>query len=126
MSSSDRIHVICAADARYGAYAGIMFSSILRCCKRGSIHCHLLDDGVRQDDLDRMVRMSRDAAAGFDRYDIQEMLDRYPAVLRRMAHYTRAAFGRLFISEFLPDTVQRVIYFDCDVICVSDLQDLWD
>jgi len=123
---SDPIHIICAADARYGAYAGIMISSVLAQNQPGCICCHLLDDGVQSKDLHRMARMARQAGATFDVYDIQQKLDQFPDVLKRMAHYSRTAFGRLFIPEFVPNTIDRMIYFDCDVICLSNLRELWD
>jgi len=119
------IHIVCAADVHYGSYAGIMLSSVLAHNEPRNIHCHLFDDGIARKDLDRMTSMMRAAGANFSVYSMTEVLDRQPGVLQQMAHYTRAAFGRLFIAEILPETVNRVIYFDCDMICLSDLEELW-
>jgi lipopolysaccharide biosynthesis glycosyltransferase len=126
LETTDVIHVICAADAQYGAYAGIMLSSVLNSNKHSTTHCHLLDDGVRLKDRNRMAQMARRAGGALSVYNIKEKLDEHPADLQRMAHYTRAALGRLFIPEFLPKSISRVIYFDCDVICTSSLRDLWE
>jgi lipopolysaccharide biosynthesis glycosyltransferase len=123
---SDPIHIICAADARYGAYAGIMLSSVLNSNELSSIHCHLLDDGVHARDRNRMARMAQRAGGALSIYNIKDKLDEHPDILQRMAHYTRPAFGRLFIPEFLPKSISRIIYFDCDVICTSSLRELWD
>ena len=121
---ASRIHIVCAADVHYGSYAGIMLSSILVHNEPRNIHFHVFDDGIASADLDRMTSMMRAAGANLSIYSITEALDRQPGFPQK-AHYTRAAFGRLFIAEFLPKTVNKVIYFDCDMICLSDLTELW-
>jgi lipopolysaccharide biosynthesis glycosyltransferase len=126
LEGADVIHVICAADCQYGAYAGIMLSSVWNSNKHSTVHCHLLDDGVHLTDRNRMAQMAQRAGGALSVYDIEEKLNEHPVYLHRMAHYTRAAFGRLFIPELLPKSISRVIYFDCDVICTSSLRELWD
>jgi lipopolysaccharide biosynthesis glycosyltransferase len=121
----DTIHVICAADVNYGPYAGITFSSVIDSNKGERIHLHLFSDGVAQRDIARMEAMARGAGIQFTCYDIKDKLDKLPQLARRINHYTRTTYGRLFFPEFLPATVQKAVYLDCDIICVSSWRDLW-
>jgi lipopolysaccharide biosynthesis glycosyltransferase len=123
--ASQPIHIICVADVNYGPYAGITFRSVLMSNEGDNIHLHLFSDGVARRDVARMEAMAREAGAQFSCYDIKEKLDAFPGIPKWIQHLTRTTFGRLLIPEILPAGVQKAIYLDCDVICVSRLRDLW-
>lgn len=42
------------------------------------------------------------------------------------AHISIAAYYRLFLSKLLSESIDKVIYLDCDLICLSSLKELWD
>lgn len=119
------IHVVCAADANYGPFAGITMSSILNENPVGAIHLHLFSDGVTSTDLDRFKHMARRFGGAFSVYDIGQRLDAIPELPKQIHHYTRTTYGRLFFPDFLPKTVRKAIYLDCDIVCRSDLRKLW-
>lgn len=37
-----------------------------------------------------------------------------------------AAYLRLFIHELLPQTINKVLYLDCDIIVINSIKDLWN
>ena len=43
-----------------------------------------------------------------------------------LQHISRATYYRLLISDLLPETVEKVIYMDCDIIVNKSIQELWD
>lgn len=46
--------------------------------------------------------------------------------LQRSRIITRTAYARMFLEEFLPHNVRRVIYVDCDVVFERDVGELWN
>jgi lipopolysaccharide biosynthesis glycosyltransferase len=120
---NDTMHIVCAADSNYGAYAGITLSSVLTANDGEQIHVHLFSDGVNARDITRMARMARQAGAQFSTYDIKQRLEG----LSRPStpYYTRTTYSRLFFADLLPLEMSRVIYLDCDIICVGNLRELW-
>jgi lipopolysaccharide biosynthesis glycosyltransferase len=122
----DAMHVICAADANYGPYAGITFASVLSANRGEPIHLHLFSDGVRTGDIDRMAYQASRAGAWFSAYDIRQKLEASVNMPRQIAHYSRTAYCRLFLSDLLPEDIARAIYLDCDIICIDRLRDLWN
>lgn len=119
----DPIHLLCAADARYGAYAGIMISSVLRSNPGETFHIHLFSNEVRRRDLRRISALIRRANSHFNTYDVVEQMRDYanPGGY----HLTRTMYARLLAPELLPPSLGRIIYLDCDMICTGRLRPLW-
>ena len=42
------------------------------------------------------------------------------------AHYSLDTYSRLWLADFFPESVERVLYLDSDLIVVGDIQELWD
>jgi lipopolysaccharide biosynthesis glycosyltransferase len=45
--------------------------------------------------------------------------------LNPRAHYTIDTWTRLWVAEFFPDDVDRVLYLDSDIVVVGDIAPLW-
>lgn len=41
-------------------------------------------------------------------------------------HITKEAYFRLYAPFFLPDDMERILYLDCDIICVDDISDFYN
>ena len=119
------IHLLLAADANYGAYAGITLASVLGANPRQSFTVHLFSNGIRQRDLRKIRAMLARADSTLSVYDVSGRLaaNRPPPA---RGHLTATAHARLAMGELLPRAVHRVIYLDCDVICTGALRPLWE
>lgn len=42
------------------------------------------------------------------------------------SHVSIVTYFRLFLAEILPETLNKVLYLDCDIICAGPLDRLWD
>src|SRR4051812_18120600 len=118
------IHLLLAADARYGAYAGITVASVLRSNPQTCFHIHLFANGVRSRDLRKLRRLAESAGSRLFVYQIGDSLAVNPHLLARR-HLNQTAYARLLLGELLPRDVRRVIYLDCDVICTGAISPLW-
>ena len=63
-----------AADANYGAHAGITFSSVLNANVGEQIHLHLFSVGVTATDITRIAGMARRAGARLSTYNTKQKL----------------------------------------------------
>ncbi|WP_342106979.1 glycosyltransferase family 8 protein [Methylobacterium sp. SI9] len=129
MSAADpslpALHVMCAADRNYGAYAGLVMQSAMAVTRRSRIHFHLLSDNVAADDIAKCRAATRRDGHDFTSYEVSAKLDNLPKELRMANHLSRAAYSRLLFSDLLPNDVRRIIYLDCDIVCKQDLAELW-
>src|SRR6266576_4886592 len=71
---NDPIHLLCAADARYGAYAGIMLASVLRANPGERFDIHLLSDRMRRRDLRKIASLTARAGSHCTVYDVAPRL----------------------------------------------------
>lgn len=73
-----------------------------------------------------------------DRFKIEKMFDQFeqriyfiqlnPADWRQMPvsnHASQANYYRLLMPELLPSTLSRVLYLDCDLVVLTNLNPLW-
>jgi lipopolysaccharide biosynthesis glycosyltransferase len=118
------IHLLLAADARYGRYAGIAIASVLASNPRQRFLVHLFSNGIRRSDLRKLRHLLNRAGGELTVYDVVGKLaaSRPPPA---RGHLNATAYARLMMGELLPATVRRVIYLDCDVICTGELWPLW-
>jgi len=119
------IHLLLAADANYGRYAGITIASVLAANPRQSFTVHLFSNGIRRRDLRKLRTMLARAGSSLSVYDVSGRLaaNRPPPA---RGHLTATAHARLAMGELLPKAVRRVTYLDCDVICTGPLLPLWE
>jgi lipopolysaccharide biosynthesis glycosyltransferase len=120
---SEPIHLLCAADARYGGYAGIMLTSVLRANPGESFDIHLLSDGMRARDRHKLAALVADAGSRLAVYDVAPRLADYADGVGN--HLSRTAYARLLIAGLLPAGLCRILYLDCDIICTGALRPLW-
>jgi lipopolysaccharide biosynthesis glycosyltransferase len=120
---SDPIHLLCAADARYGGYAGIMLTSVLRANPGESFDIHLLSDGMRARDRRKLAALVTRAGSRLAVYDVASRMAGYSDGVGN--HLSRTAYARLLIADLLPANLSRILYLDCDIICTGALRPLW-
>lgn len=119
------LHVMCAADRNYGAYAGLVMQSAMSVTQKSKIHFHLLSDNVSSSDIEKCQAVARNSGNDFSVYEVSTKLTNLPKVLKMANHISRAAYSRLLFSDLLPENVRQIIYLDCDVVCRRDLTELW-
>jgi lipopolysaccharide biosynthesis glycosyltransferase len=120
---SDPIHLLCAADARYGGYAGIMLASVLRANPAECFDIHLLSDGIRAGDRRKLSALVARAGSRLTLYDVAPRMAGYADGVGN--HLSRTAYARLLIADLLPAGLGRILYLDCDIICTGALRPLW-
>jgi lipopolysaccharide biosynthesis glycosyltransferase len=125
MPAADPIHLLFAADARYGPWAGVSIAAALRANPGARFHLHLLSDRIRRRDLERLASLAARAGALLSIYDLAATLDAERDCVGDRHHLSRAACGRFFVARLMPSDLAGVLYLDCDVICRAPLGALW-
>lgn len=116
--------VLCAADENYVRPLTVMLHSAASSLRAGRhLHVVLFDGGISESSLNGILESLVDLPISIDvlRPDLSRVED-----LMTSHHITHTAYLRLMAARLLPDSIQKVIYLDSDVLVVDDLTQLWE
>ncbi|MEJ0045086.1 MAG: glycosyltransferase [Rhodospirillales bacterium] len=123
-ASREPMHILLCCNAAYMQHLAVLVTSLAEQPTAYRINIVVAMDQVREHDIDA----------------VRETLARYPHVtlnfrtfsadadlfLPIRAHYSRDIYTRLWVAEFFEETVERVLYLDCDMVVVGSLDALWE
>lgn len=121
------IEIALCTDNNYAMPAGVMIYSV--CKHTEDVSFNVIVPGNFSDgNLQKLKHIAGSFGNRIQFITIPEGLaDGFPVGLdNQPAHISIAAYYRLFLGKLLPETINKVIYLDCDLICLSDLKELWD
>lgn len=121
------INVLYPFDNNYATYAGVSLTSLLENNKEADeINVYILGFGLSADNQ----RKFENTVKNYGRKLIFLDCDRVSSFIDdlNMPSYRGAsvAVARLFISRYLPDDVEKIVYLDSDTIVVGNLSELFD
>lgn len=108
-------------SGEYSRYAGVTLHSLLSQASR-PVRAHILHDATLTDQNRRRLQQIAEAAgAGIAFYAVQ-LPTEWTAV--STGAFTQGTLFRLLAPQLLP--VDKLLYFDCDIVCRLDIAALWD
>ena len=116
--------VLCAADENYVKPLTVMLHSAAAALNPGRhLHVVLFDGGIEESSLNGIRESLIDFPISIDilRPDLSQVSD-----LMTSHHITHTAYLRLMAARLLPDSIDKVIYLDSDVLVLDDLTKMWD
>jgi lipopolysaccharide biosynthesis glycosyltransferase len=117
------INVIFCADANYVQHLGVTLASLLS----NNLNNQFLITVVTckrkpawESALAQIAAAHRNASIRFKRFDLSRV-----AHLETDHHATASVYMRLFMTEFVDDSVNKALYLDSDLIVCRDIGPLW-
>ena len=114
--------MFCANDS----YAQHMAACIISLLENSSLDFHHILVAGRFNSpetgkkLESLVEGNEKAAIEIVNFEPPEEIE-----LPTRIHYTKDIYTRLWVSDFFPESVDRVLYLDSDMIIVGDIAELW-
>lgn len=119
--------IIVCTDNNFIMPTGIMLYSVCVNNKESDITFHVIIDNVSTDNkqkLQETVMAYKGKNIVF--YDIDKIdISDIPTV-KKGTRWSKAAYYRLYVTELLPSTINKVIYLDGDIIVRKSLLPLWE
>lgn len=92
-----------------------------------SVHVHaLIDESVipYKHWLQNLCESFHNTISFYESVDVpNDIVAMFPG---NVGVYTKASLFRMCLHEYLPENVNKVIYFDCDIIFERDIAELWN
>lgn len=118
---STEIHVAACCDENYIAYAGVMMHSAVQATPGATLHFHLINCSIRDESVEKLRTMLEAMGARLTTYTPDASLYEGLPTLR----YGEAVYQRINLPEYIPDSIDKIIYIDSDTLVLQSLMELW-
>lgn len=122
----DVINLLFGMDAVFAPYYGVMLTSLLSNNRRYSFNVYILTDNSWNDKLTAKYELLLSKYhSRLYVYKVDESLvSNCP--LNPESHISRPTYYRLMAPSILPDSIDKILYLDGDMIVNGDILDLWN
>ncbi|OUO95224.1 glycosyltransferase family 8 protein [Cloacibacillus sp. An23] len=119
----------------YARHAGVVIASVLRNTE-APVCFHILHDDTLTDEnrsrLEESAAEHQSKTPGeprgtVDFIDVSDAMGKFPEsdFDKICGRFSRGTLYRLMLPEIIHDSVDKVIYLDCDIVVALDIADLW-
>lgn len=117
------IHIAASSDNNYAQHVGVMLYSLLsNASTPENILIHLISSDISHSNLEKLHGCASNFGASLNIILANNKRYENLPTLR----YGTAAYQRISLGEYLPNTATKVIYLDCDILVLSDIKQLWE
>jgi len=119
----DRISILVSLDENYLPQLHVLLTSLRINNPGESLELYLLYSELTNRGLAAVERHCAFAGYAFHPVQVEDTLFRGAPTTRQ---YPREMYYRLLAPQLLPDTMQRVLYLDPDILVINPLRPLWE
>lgn len=120
-TEKEKLNLLVTLDANYIPHLNVMLSSLLNSNPDCCFDVYLLHSSVNEMDTASTVRVLADKGKLFMINTDEVRLEDAPTTSR----YPKEIYYRIFAAKYLPDTLDRVLYLDPDLIVNGSLKELY-
>lgn len=138
MTINEIINIVFCTDTNYIMPSGVFMKSVSVNNGKNNINFHcIVDESVTEEDERSLVEVLADnnlhkisfyrvVGSDFENMPNLDVSEEYAKKNKVTAtHTTKACYYRLSMAELLPKNLNRVLYFDCDIIVTQNLMPMW-
>jgi len=120
----DSINILCVSDEKFLPYCGIMLTSLFENNRENSINAYLFTDNtLTAKSIKRLETLAEKYSQTLSIINVDtSVFEHYPVNNRQ---WNNSIYYRLLAAELLPDSVEKIIYLDADIIVNGPLNDYW-
>ncbi|MGI5895439.1 MAG: glycosyltransferase family 8 protein [Oscillospiraceae bacterium] len=119
------MNIVYASDNNYAEILGVSLVSLFENNKQEpEMTVYILDDHISEGSKEKL----NDIFAQYGRKGVFLSipdLNRLAGIQINSQRWSLSAFSRLFLSELLPKSVEKILYLDCDLLIECPLKQLW-
>lgn len=123
------MHIVFTTDNNYVRYLAVSMCSICESNRNADLTFHVVLSGEVSSQNKALVSdLAKKYDANIVFYSIDnDLLSILPAGKEgQPGHISVAAYYRLFLASILPESLDKVIYLDCDLIVEGSLEQMWE
>jgi lipopolysaccharide biosynthesis glycosyltransferase len=122
MKDKNIIHIVCAPDDNYAQHCAVMLASLFRNNRDEKFHIHILHAGLKSLNINRLKSLITQFNGASSFYVVSKE-DVAAAPITH--HVSIATYFRFFAPKLLPDSIEKVLYLDADLLVRKNISALW-
>ncbi|MBB5436373.1 lipopolysaccharide biosynthesis glycosyltransferase [Pedobacter sp. AK017] len=120
------IYIVCVCDNHYAILLAALIKSIEINHKSNEIiEYFIVEDGISRENKNRITNSIHQNATVIHWLPMKSCLPEEAKIPIDKSSLPLNIYTRLFIPHFIPDTVNKVIFLDVDMIVLEDISKLW-
>lgn len=117
------INILISIDKNYIFPFKVMLQSLLHNNPRKNITFYLLHSAIPKEDLEELSEYSRRHGVILENIQVDKNLFQNAPISKR---YPQEIYYRLLSSHILPQSLERILYLDLDILIINSLEKLWN
>lgn len=126
LNNMNTINILCATDDKYACYCGIMLTSLFKNNTHRKFSIFLMTDVLSEYNSALFYKLCNVYHANLEIIKVVNYVDITNFPIRKGDHVSLAAYYRLLAPLFLPKSIEKILYLDCDIIVNGFIDDLWN
>ncbi len=127
MTHPHPIHIAFNIDHNYVQYCAVTLLSAVKNRGEAPLAFHVIANDLTDDDRSKLLSLvGADAQCSLHFYTPGSDMFSGFQILKFKKRISLATYYRCFLSEILPDEVDRVIYLDCDILVLQPLDEFFN
>lgn len=119
-----KFDIVINTDDKFLQHAMAMLCSLYENNKKHNIVVHVLQKSLSDKSREYLTKLSIKYNNSIIYYDVDES-QLQGVQFRKNRPLSMAAYYRLFLSSVLPNDIDKVLYLDCDIIVVTDIEEIF-
>lgn len=118
-----KINIVFAADDNYAQHTAVAMASVLVNTKvPEKIYFYLIDDEIKEANKEKIRKTVHNLGGNikFVKIKNNKLENCYVS-----GELSRASYFRLDIANILDDSIEKIIYLDCDLLVYDDIEKMW-
>lgn len=119
----NKINIVFASDNNYAQHTAVAMASVLVNTKVPQrIQFYLIDDEIQQENKEKIIKTVQNLGGNIEFIKIKnsKLEDCYVS-----GELSRASYFRLDIANILDESIEKIIYLDCDLLVYDDIEKMW-
>lgn len=119
----NKINIVFASDNNYAQHTAVAMASVLVNTKvPQKIQFYLIDDEIQQENKEKIIKTVQNLGGNIEFIKIKNsrLEDCYVS-----GELSRASYFRLDIANILDESIEKIIYLDCDLLVYDDIEKMW-
>lgn len=119
----NKINIVFASDNNYAQHTAVAMASVLVNTKvPQKIQFYLIDDEIQPENKEKITKTVQNLGGNIEFIKIKNsrLEDCYVS-----GELSRASYFRLDIANILDESIEKIIYLDCDLLVYDDIEKMW-